>query len=203
MFTPFMRQLKPALLVAVVLTVLTGLAYPALITGLAQVFFPVQANGSLIASNDKVAGSRLIGQPFADPGHFRGRPSATAPNPYNAAASSGSNLGPTNPDYLTTVKDRATAMAQANGNGTVPADLVTASGSGLDPDITPAAAFYQVPRVAKVRGMPEDAVRKLVEAHVQGRQFGILGEPRVNVLALNLALDDLAGTADKKAAATP
>lgn len=198
MFANMLKELKPAILVVVVLTLLTGLAYPALITGVSQVLFPAQANGSLLSRNGKVVGSELIGQPFADPKHFWGRPSATSPKPYDASSSSGSNLGPTNPDYLSSVEDRVKAMREANGgDGPVPGDLVTASGSGLDPHISPAAGFYQVPRVAKATGLPEDAVRKLVEAHVEARQLGVLGEPRVNVLKLNLALDEMAGQKKK------
>ncbi len=187
------KQCKPALLVLVVLTLLTGAVYPGLITGLAQLFFPRQANGSLMEKDGQVIGSALIGQPFADASHFWGRPSATSPKPYDASSSSGSNLGPTNPDYLVTVAQRTAALQRENGEGPVPVELVTASGSGLDPHISPAAAYYQVPRVAKATGLDPNQVRKLVEQHVQGRQFGVLGEERVNVLALNLALDALAG----------
>jgi potassium-transporting ATPase KdpC subunit len=187
------KQCKPALLVLVVLTLLTGAVYPGLITGLAQILFPGQANGSLLEKDGKVIGSARIGQPFADPYHFWGRPSATSPKPYDASASSGSNLGPTNPDYLVTVAQRAVALQRENGEDPVPVELVTASGSGLDPHISPAAAYYQVPRVAKTTGLDPDHVRKLVAQHVEGRQFGVLGEERVNVLELNLALDALAG----------
>lgn len=184
-------QLRPALVLLAVLSVVTGLAYPALVTAIAQVAFPLQANGSLIARDGKAVGSSLIGQPFDDPKYFWGRPSATAPLPYNAAASSGSNLGPTNPAQLEAVKGRVDALRAADpGNtGSVPVDLVTASGSGLDPHISPAAALYQVPRVAKARKLDPGAVQALVAQHTEGRTFGILGEPRVNVLALNLALD--------------
>jgi len=188
-----LKQIKPALLMLVALTLLTGAIYPGVITGLAQVLFPDQADGSLLEKGGKIVGSALIGQPFADPAHFKGRPSATSPKPYDASASSGSNLGPTNPDYLATVKDRADALRQENGEGPVPVELVTASGSGLDPHVSPAAAFYQVPRVAKAAGLDEKLVRELVQRHVEGRQLGVLGEPRVNVLTLNLALDALAG----------
>lgn len=187
------KQCKPALLVLVVLTLLTGAVYPGLITGLAQLFFPRQANGSLMEKDGQVIGSALIGQPFADASHFWGRPSATSPKPYDASSSSGSNLGPTNPDYLVTVAQRTAALQRENGEGPVPVELVTASGSGLDPHISPAAAYYQVPRVAKATGLDPNQVGKLVEQHVKGRQFGVLGEERVNVLALNLALDALAG----------
>jgi K+-transporting ATPase ATPase C chain len=189
-----LQQLRPAIFMLVVLTLITGLAYPALITGVAQALFPGRANGSLLTKDGTVVGSALIGQPFAAPTHFWGRPSATSPKPYDASSSSGSNLGPTNPDFLSSVKDRVEAMRKENGDGPVPVDLVTASGSGLDPDISPAAAFYQVARVAKATGLDQNAVRKLVERNVEGRQFGVFGEPRVNVLKLNLALDTLAGT---------
>ena len=192
MFTTLLRQLRPALVTLIILTIITGLAYPALITGLAQTLFPSQADGSLIEKNNTVAGSALIGQPFSSPTHFWGRPSATSPKPYDASNSSGSNLGPTNPVLLTAVKNRIALLRQAGADtGPVPADLVTASGSGLDPDISPAAALYQVPRVAQATGLPEQTVRALVQAHIEGRQFGILGEPRVNVLELNMALDAL------------
>ncbi|WP_428560268.1 MAG: potassium-transporting ATPase subunit KdpC [Solidesulfovibrio sp. DCME] len=192
MLARFLEQAKPALLVLVVLTLLTGVVYPACVTGLAQALFPNQANGSLLSKDGRIVGSALIGQPFADPAHFQGRPSATAPRPYDAAASSGSNLGPTNPDYLETVAERAAALRRENGPGPVPVELATASASGLDPHLSPAAAFYQVPRVAKAAGLEPEAVRALVARHVEGRQWGILGEERVNVLALNLALDALA-----------
>jgi K+-transporting ATPase ATPase C chain len=181
------------MLMLVVLTMLTGAVYPGVITALAQLFFPEQAQGSLVVKDGAVVGSSLIGQPFADPAHFWGRPSATAPKPYDASASSGSNLGPTNPDFLASVKDRAEAMRREHGEGPVPVELVTASGSGLDPHISPAAAFYQVSRVAKATGLDDKVVRQLVAQHVEGRQFGLLGEPRVSVLGLNLALDALAG----------
>ena len=194
MLTSAMKELKPAILILAVLTLITGAAYPAFVTGVAQVLFPAQANGSIIWKNGKTVGSELIGQPFADPAHFWGRPSATSPKPYDASSSSGSNLGPSNPDFLSSVEERAAKMREANGGGPVPVDLVTASGSGLDPHISPAAAFYQVSRVAKATGQSEAVVRKLVEDHLEPRQFGVLGEPRINVLKLNLALDGLAGS---------
>jgi len=184
-------QLRPAVVLLVLLSVLTGLAYPAIVTAIAQVVFPHQANGSLIVKDGKVVGSTLIGQPFDDPKYFWGRPSATSPFQYNAGSSSGSNLGPTNPALTKAVQERVDVLRAADpGNkALVPVDLVTTSGSGLDPHISPAAAMYQVSRVAKARRMDEAAVRSLVEQNTEGRQFGFLGEPRVNVLALNLALD--------------
>lgn len=185
--------LRPALSVFVLLSAITGLAYPLAVTGIAGAVFPEQAAGSLIFKDGKPVGSRLIGQPFSDPGHFWGRPSATAPQPYNAAASSGSNQGPLNPALEDAVKGRIAALRAADpGNGApIPADLVTASGSGLDPHISPAAALWQLGRVARNRGLPEAQVRALVDANTEGRQWGFLGEARVNVLALNLALDAL------------
>jgi K+-transporting ATPase ATPase C chain len=176
-----------------VLTVLTGLLYPAVMTGLAQVVFNHRSNGSIIESNGSAVGSELIGQPFNDPKYFWGRLSATGPFPYNASASSGSNLGPLNPALRDAAQARIDALIAADPGNTqpVPVDLVTASGSGLDPHISIAAAEYQIPRVARVRGLSEDTVRMFVERHTEGRQFGILGEPRVNVLKLNLALDAL------------
>lgn len=184
-------QLRPALTMLLILTVLTGLVYPLAVTGLAQLFFPNQANGSLIVHNGKVIGSKLIGQYFDKPQYFWSRPSATSPFPYNAAASGGSNLGPTNPALIETVKARVAALRAADpGNDSpIPVDLVTASGSGLDPHVSPAAALYQVKRVARTRGLDENSVTALVSQHTEGRQFGFLGEPRVNVLELNLALD--------------
>jgi K+-transporting ATPase ATPase C chain len=169
-----------------VFTVVTGVAYPLIVTGIAQVAFNDKANGSLIIQDGKPVGSRLIGQPFSDPKHFWSRPSGTSPQPYNATASSGTNLGPTNPALKDAVVERIKALG---GKTPVPVDLVTASGSGLDPHISPAAAEYQVARVAKARSMSEDKLRALVEQHTEGRQLGILGEARVNVLTLNLALD--------------
>jgi K+-transporting ATPase ATPase C chain len=187
-----MDQLKPAVLMLLWLSVLTGVTYPLLVTGIAQAVFPSQANGSLIVRDGKAVGSSLIGQPFDDPKYFWGRLSATAPHGYNAGASSGSNLGPLNPSLHAAARARVDALRDADPGNTapVPVDLATASGSGLDPHISPAAAFYQVRRVAKARGLDEARVRRLVEAHVEGRQLRLLGEPRVNVLRLNLALDD-------------
>jgi potassium-transporting ATPase KdpC subunit len=183
-----MRQLKPAILIFLVLTVITGLAYPLLVTGIAQVVFPRQAKGD----------ASLIGQPFTGPRYFWSRPSSTSP-PYNAAASSGSNLGPTNPVLIDRVKADVERIQKAHpGKGPVPVDLVTTSASGLDPHISPAAAFYQVERVAAARGIDPAAVRRLVEQHVEGRFLGILGEPRVNVLELNLALDRINATSSWK-----
>ena len=172
-------------------TVITGVAYPLVVTGIAQVVFKDKANGSLIVKDDKVLGSRLIGQPFSDPKYFWSRASGTSPQAYNGAASSGTNQGPTNPALKEAVEGRVKALRDAGGDAAqpVPVDLVTASGSGLDPHISPAAAEYQVARVAKVRNLPEDKVRALVARYTEGRQLGVLGEPRVNVLELNLALD--------------
>lgn len=174
-----------------ILTLITGVAYPLIVTGIAKVAFPEQANGSLIVKDGKVVGSRLIGQPFEDPKHFWGRLSATSPAGYNGAASTGSNLGPTNPDLTKKAKERIDALRAADpGNeAPVPVDLVTSSASGLDPHISPAAAEYQLRRVARVRGLSEDRVRALVSAHTEQRDLGFLGEPHVNVLLLNLALD--------------
>ncbi|MBL8451500.1 MAG: potassium-transporting ATPase subunit KdpC, partial [Zoogloea sp.] len=182
-----------ALSVFVLLSAITGLAYPLAVTGIAGAVFPEQAAGSLILQDGKPVGSSLIGQNFSDPKHFWGRPSATAPQPYNATASSGANQGPLNPALVDAVKSRVEALRAADPGNTapVPADLVSASASGLDPHISPAAALWQAGRVAKARGLPEDRVKALVDAHTEGRQWGLLGEARVNVLKLNLALDAL------------
>lgn len=187
-------HLKPAFLMLVVLTVITGMIYPAVVSGLAQVLFSDAASGSVITdSTGKPIGSRLIGQPFSDPKYFWGRPSATAPFPYNAAESSGSNQGPTNPALIDAVTARVKALHDADpGNrASVPVDLVTASASGLDPHISPAAAEYQVHRVARIRKLQPEKIRELVVRHTEGRHWAVLGEPRVNVLLLNRALDSL------------
>jgi K+-transporting ATPase ATPase C chain len=185
------RELKPALILLLLFTAITGIVYPLLVTGLAQTIFSHRANGSLIERDGKPVGSELIGMSFANPKYFWSRPSATSPYPYNAAASSGSNQGPTNPALSDAVAARIKALREADPGNTapVPVDLVTASGSGLDPQISPAAAQYQVNRVARKRGLDPAAVQALVSQYTEGRQLGILGEPRVNVLALNLALD--------------
>ena len=195
-----LKEVRPALVFIVALTLITGVVYPFAMTGIARVIFPTQSQGSLLEENGKVIGSTLIGQQFQSDRYFHGRPSATVapdpndptktvPAPYNAANSGGSNLGPTNKSLIERIQGDMDRLKQENPSSEVPIDLVTTSSSGLDPHISPAAALFQVRRVAKARNMSEDSVRRLVDEHVEGRTFGILGEPRVNVLALNLALD--------------
>jgi K+-transporting ATPase ATPase C chain len=195
-----LREIRPAIVFIVALTLITGLVYPLAMTGIAGVIFPYKAQGSMIERDGKVVGSELIGQEFTSDKYFHGRPSATVapdpadstktvPAPYNAANSGGSNLGPTNKALIDRVKDDVDKLKQENPSAPVPIDLVTTTGGGLDPHISPAGALFQVPRVAKARNLPEDQVRKLVDDNTEGRMLGLLGEPRVNVLALNLALD--------------
>lgn len=188
-----MKEIKTAVLMLVAMTVITGVAYPLVVTGVAQVVFPRQANGSLIESGDRIVGSSLIGQGFTDPKYFWSRASATSPTGYNGAASSGSNQGPLAPTLAEAVAGRVKTLVDADPEhrSPVPVDMVTASGSGLDPHISPAGARYQVARIAQVRGLDAKAVQRLVDDHTEGRQLGFLGEPRVNVLQLNLALDAL------------
>jgi potassium-transporting ATPase KdpC subunit len=190
-----LKQTRQAFLLLLVFSLLTGIIYPLLITGIAQVVFPAQANGSLIYRNGKPVASSLLGQAFADPKYFWSRPSATSPMPYNAESSGGSNLGPTNPDLAKAVQSRIAILKKADpGNiAPIPIDLVTSSASGLDPHISPAAAEYQVGRVARARGLNVETVRQLVTRHTEGRTLGLLGEPRVNVVELNLDLDGVGG----------
>ena len=195
-----LKEIRPAIVLLVALTLITGVIYPFAMTGIARVIFPTQSQGSLVEENGKIVGSALIGQEFKSDRYFHGRPSATlspdpndstktVPAPYNASNSGGSNLGPTNKSLIERVQGDMDRLKEENPSSEVPIDLVTTSGSGLDPHISPAAALFQVPRVAKARNMSEDSVRRLIDEHVEGRTLGILGEPRVNVLALNLALD--------------
>ena len=195
-----LKELRPAIVLVIAFTLIAGLVYPLVMTGIAGVIFPAQSKGSLVEIDGKVVGSTLIGQEFTSDKYFHGRPSATTapdpndstktvPAPYNAANSGGSNLGPTNKNLIDRVKGDVDKLKEENPSAQVPTDLVTTSGSGLDPHISPAAALFQVPRVAKARNMPEDRLRQLVNDHVEGRFLGLLGEPRVNVLALNMALD--------------
>jgi len=191
--TSAFTTLRPALVLFLLLTVLTGLLYPLLVTGLAQLLFPHQAAGSVLTRDGHAVGSRLIGQSFSDPRYFWSRPSATTPQPYNGTASTGSNLGPLNPALLDAVRTRIAALhaADPDNHSPVPVDLVTASGSGLDPEVSVAAASYQAARVARARGLAPERVQALIAQHTEGRLLGVLGEPRVNVLELNLALDAL------------
>jgi len=198
-----LREIRPAIVLVIALTLITGVAYPFAITGIAQVIFPYKAQGSLLERDGKVVGSALIGQEFTSEKYFHGRPSATTapdpndstktvPAPYNAANSGGSNLGPTSKSLIERVQGDIEKLKQENPSAPVPADLVTTSGSGLDPDISPEAALFQVPRIAKARNLPENVLRQLIAANTSGRFLGLLGEPRVNVLELNLALDRVA-----------
>jgi K+-transporting ATPase ATPase C chain len=197
-----LKEIRPAIVLVVILTLITGLVYPLAMTGIAEAIFPKQAQGSLVEVDGKVVGSALIGQEFTSDKYFHGRPSATTapdpndpsktvPAPYNAANSGGSNLGPTNKTLIERVKGDVDKLKAENPSAPVPIDLVTTTGGGLDPHVTPEGALFQVPRIAKARNLPEDRVRQLVNDHVEGRLFGVLGEPRVNVLALNMALDGI------------
>ena len=198
--------IRPAVVLFLVMTAITGVVYPLLVTGIGQVLFPAQAGGSLLVRDGKAFGSSLIGQPFSDPKYFWSRPSATTPQPYNGTGSTGSNLGPLNPALTDAVKSRIDALhaTDASNKAPIPADLVTASGSGLDPDISLAAAYYQAPRIARVRGLSLDGVRNLIAAHAKGRVLGLFGDPRVNVLELNMALDrsQVSNSATTKSQAT-
>jgi len=200
MLSESFRQIKTAFMMLVIFTILTGVIYPFVITGIAQLLFPWQANGSLMSTN-RVIGSELIGQSFTAPQYFWSRPSATSPYPYNAQLSSGSNLGPSNPALFAAVKERVTNLRKADplNNHPIPADLVTASGSGLDPDISPLSAYYQAARIAKARHVSVLTVWTIIQSQIQQRTFNILGEPRVNVLKLNLALDNIRSGNDRKA----
>ena len=197
-----LKEIRPAIVMIIAMTIITGLIYPLGMTGIAQLVFPHQANGSLVEKDGKIIGSALIGQNFTDEKYFHGRlsattdtdpndPTKTVPAPYNAASSGGSNAGPTSKTLIDRVKEYGEKLQAENPNTPIPADLVTTSASGLDPDITPAGALFQVPRVAKARGLTEQQVRQLVEANIEGRFVGVIGEPRVNVLMLNLALDNI------------
>lgn len=198
MFRLALKDLKIALGLFLFLTVLTGIIYPLVVTGVAQVFFPRQANGSLIKQGDKTIGSILIGQSFTDVSYFWGRPSATTPFPYNGASSSGSNMGPSNPEFIKSINDRVLVIRQFDieKKSLIPVDLVTASGSGLDAEISPFAAYYQVPRIAKIRHLAKRDIQSLISQQIINRTLGVLGEPRVNVLQLNLALDKLGAAHD-------
>lgn len=204
MFRDILGQIKTACILLILMTLLTGLMYPLLVTGFGQFLLPWQANGSLLEHHGKYIGSALIGQSFSSPGLFMGRPSATHPVPYNGSASSGSNLGPLNPVLLEAVRARVERLKALDAGNTlpVPVELVTASGSGLDPEISPAAALYQIPRIARARNVSEASLVALVEHYIQGRSFYLLGEPRVNVLRLNLALDGM-GLNDEKSTPKP
>ena len=199
MITEALRQLKIACILLLICTLLTGLIYPLVVTGIAQLFFPWQANGSFVKEKGKVVGSALIGQFFDSPGYFWGRPSSTTPFPYNAANSSGSNLGPSNPALFAIIKERMAHFKKFDPNATtpIPIDLVTASASGLDPEISPLAALYQVPRIAKARHVSKNTIEKLITQLTKKRTFGVLGEPRVAILELNMALDKLGETHDR------
>jgi K+-transporting ATPase ATPase C chain len=199
MFSLAIKQLKTALILLLLLTLLTGFIYPMLVTAIAQILFPWRANGSLIEQNGKVVGSLLLGQTFTESKYFWGRPSATTPYPYNAASSSGSNFEPLNTDFIVQLKQRVALLQRVDSKNkqAIPVDLVTASGSGLDPDISPAAAFYQADRIAKVRHLPEELINNLIQKSIVPKTLGSLGEPRVNVLDLNLILDQLTANKEK------